>query len=283
VTFQSTLAVAALAAVCAQAGPILADNFESYAPGAFPSANWQDVGSIAPSAGQTLPSATVVATTDAFGNSTQALGLADQLAFSRGIYTAAPLSDLYSVTADVRVDRYSDQPGNTVNDWAMELAFAEVTSGTFAGTPQVAVYASSFTQGWRFYAAGAGGPAAEVDLGAAALPGVWYRIVFTFDDATGVYAVTIADILTGAVTASDTGSVSGWSSASGPFDSFAFFGGETSALDTAADQAVIDNISVAVSPEPSTLLLSGIGLAILATCHRKFLFPLFSTTSRFRS
>ena len=66
----------------------LSDDFESCAPGSFPSAKWLDAALPFPVAppfvNASSPSAAVVATTNAFGAATQALQTADALGVSKG-------------------------------------------------------------------------------------------------------------------------------------------------------------------------------------------------------
>lgn len=72
-----------------------------------------------------VPSAYVFNTLDAHGNPTQAVTTVGNLATSKGIYTPVPVSNFYLLNADVRVDRYSDQPAFTTSDWAMQLTFGQ--------------------------------------------------------------------------------------------------------------------------------------------------------------
>ena len=90
----------------------LSDNFEGYALGSFPAAQWLDAAVpfpvLPPSVNAPLPSATVVATTNAFGAPTQALQTVDALGVSKGIYAPVPLSSSYSLAADIRTLRFAD-------------------------------------------------------------------------------------------------------------------------------------------------------------------------------
>ena len=72
---------------------LISDDFETYVVGAFPSPKWSDVGAVLPAPPiPSIPSALIIRTTDAFGNTTKALstvgvgdnGLFDSFAFFGG-------------------------------------------------------------------------------------------------------------------------------------------------------------------------------------------------------
>jgi len=166
-----------------------------------------------------------------------------------------PVSALYTLTADLRVDRYSDVPDDPADDWAMQLTFAEVSARNFAFTNQAGIYASSFTQGWRLFLIG--GPGADIDLGVPANIGAWYRIQLDFDVPTSTFHSRISDILTGSLLLDRLDKIAGLTPADARFDSIAFFGGETTIFTKVADLAVVDNINISATgstPEPSTAL-----------------------------
>lgn len=249
----------------------ISDNFESYAPGVFPSPPWLDVGTIFPDPGQPIPSAFVTSTTDAFGNPTQALGLVDAVSLSRGIYFPVPVSATYSLASDIRVDRYSDKPDGTASDWAMQLTFAQSGAANFAFTPQAGLYASSQSGTWRLFLIG--GPGLDEDLGIPATIGSWYRVQLDYNANTSTFRSEISDVLTGNVLVNKTTTVAGLTAADTPYDSIAFFGGETSvAGDTLADLAVVDNINIEAKgtvPEPPTVALTAVGIGLLILGRRR--------------
>jgi hypothetical protein len=258
----SLIAVVLLAWVGASAGTI-SDNFESYALGTFPSPTWLDAGVPFADPRTPIPSATVVATTDAFGHPTQALQIANAVSYSRGIYAPVAISTQYSLAADIRVDQYSDHPANTVSDWAMQLTFAQAGAGNFAFIPQAGIYASSLTGRWRLFSQGA--VFADIDLGVPASIGTWYYVQLSFDVGTATFHSVIEDAATGSVLVNRFDTVAGLNLANTQYNAIAFFGGEASTGDTVGDVSTVDNVNISAStPEPSTLLLIGTGLALLA-------------------
>ncbi len=255
------LGTAALVLSVSSAGAsAVVDDFQSYALGSFPSPTWSDVGAVSNN-GQTLPTARVVSTSNAFGTATQALAINDQLGSSRGIYAATDVGRFYSLAADIRVDRYSANAQSTTQDWAMQLTFAHSGVSSFDGTPQAGIYASSLTQGWRLFLIGEQSLFADIDLGLAAAVGTWYRVSLEADALTGAFHTQIFDVLSGTVMLNDQRTLSGWTPSEANWNSIAFFGGDLSG--TTANQAVVDNVNISSSgtvPEPGS---AGLALAAL--------------------
>jgi hypothetical protein len=249
----------------------IVDSFQSYTVGSFPSPNWQDVGTVSPSPPiAPLPSGTIIETTDAFGAPTKAFEPTSSLASSAGIYQLVPVSTSYSLTANIRVDQYSNAPEDTTADWAMQLTFAQV-GANFAYAPQVGIYASSLTQGWRLYFLGAVSGDADINLGVPAPVGEWFTVSLSLDALNGDYDAIIEDTATGAVLTNSTGVLPDWTIGDDTFDSVAFFKGDLSPNDTVGDTAAINDVNVTSEPvpEPATLALFAAGLAGLGSLRRR--------------
>lgn len=241
------------------------DNFESYAIGSFPAPTWLDVGSFQPgSPAPALPTASVVATTDAFGQPTRALATSDQFARSGGIYQAVAVSSHYALAADIRIDRYADRAADSASDWAMQLSFARLDLN-FAVTAQAGVYASTLTQDWRLFLIDSTYTLVlDVPLGVAAPLGRWTRVGFELDATTGAYRVQLGDIASGTSLLDSSGSFAGWLPGSGVFDAVSFFDGEQTPGQTLANLAMVDNINVSAVPEPATWALLLLGSVLLS-------------------
>ncbi len=239
-------AVAILVTGSAYAG-LIGETFEDVAAGNFPPPPWQDVGLVNPEPPNPPdPSVTVEMTTDAFGNATKALTLVEALAQSQGIYRAIPVSPFYSVAADVRVDRFSDNAAFKTSDWAMEVGVGQFLEGIDpAFIPQTAIYASSLTQGWRLYVVGTAKAFANIDLKLPVQIGTWYRVQVDLDAVGGVIRSRIWDVASGAPLLDRADVIEGWTPDDGLYDIANFFDGELTPEATVSNLAVIDNICVA--------------------------------------
>ncbi len=257
---------AACLAIASQSASVI-DDFESYAPGSFPTPTWLDVAVVlpesAPLVNAPLPSASVVTTTDAHGQATQALQTVNALGVSKGIYTPVPVSSNYSLFADLRTVQYANTSLDPLNagpatDWSMQLTFAQVGVSNFDNTPQAGVYASSQTQGWRlFLISSNGGPTADIDLGVAASLGIWYSVELQIDATTGSFHSIIKDAASGTQLNDTTNVIANWQPQFGVFDSIAFFAGEVAATfpvsagsTTIPNIGQVDNINVTTTPVP---------------------------------
>jgi MYXO-CTERM domain-containing protein len=267
--FHLPLAVALLSSSAASATGIT-DNFESYAVGSFPSANWLDVGSLHPQAPiSPVPSGSVVETTDAFGNPTKAFEPVDAIASSKGIYQIVPVGTLYSLKADMRVDRFSTGAVNTTSDWAMQLTFGS-TDANFCCSPQAGIYASSLTHDWRIFVA-TSATVADIPLGVPITLGTWYTVDSQLDTVTGAIHTEILNTQSGSILVDRTDFIAGREESAAQFNSVAFFGGELSSPDS--NLALVDNINVTSAPEPASIGLAGAGLLGLWRMRRRIVSP----------
>jgi hypothetical protein len=265
----ATIAGSTVVPQSARAAPIV-DSFQEYAVGTFPSPTWQDVGTVDPEPPiAPVPSGTIIETTNAFGQPTRAFEPVSSLASSAGIYSAVPVSTSYTLSANMRVDQYSNAPASTVQDWAMQLTFAQV-GVNFAYAPEFGLYASSLTQDWRLYFTGAATGYADIDLGVAAPIGEWFTVKLSLDATDGAYDAIIIDTATGQILTNSAGILPDWTAADDTFDSIAFFKGDLSPGDTIGDTAAINDVDVtATVPEPFTLSLFGAGLAGAGALRRR--------------
>jgi hypothetical protein len=246
------------------------DDFEADAVGAFPGDGWADVRLVAlPST--PLPSALVVATTDASGAPTHALQTVDASAASRGAFRLIAPAPQHALSADVRVDRFgSSGPGATpVTDWPLLFGIASILPGSDLccfPTPQVGLFVSTLTQGFRLYAIDGAGNASDLDLGVGASVGAWLHLDLAIDAASGSVRSRITDPLLHTMLVDRTDLLPGWTPAD--FNALTFFGGELGAGDTPGIGS-LDNVGYAAVPEPGSFALLALGLAGAAALRRQ--------------
>jgi len=247
-----------------------ADDFETDAPGAFPGGGWGDVRLVA-LPNHPLPSAQVVETTAASGAPTHALQTVDVVAASRGAFHPIDAAPQQELSADVRVDRFGTTgPGaTTVSAWPLLFGVAQILPGSDLccfPTPQVGLFVSTKTQGFRLYAIDGAGHASDIDLGLAAAAGSWLHVDLGIDVETGIVRSRISDPILHTLLVDRIDAIPNWSPAT--FDALAFFGGELGAGD-GAGQGSLDNVAWAAVPEPGAPTLFGVGLATLSRLRRR--------------
>lgn len=268
------LALAGLILTAAASVPATAqvsDDFQSYVLGTLPSPTWYDAGAVLPGYRVPgFPSGYIVNTFDKHGNATQAVATTSDLADSKGIFAYVPISNLYSLFADVRVDQYSNNAYGPASDWAIQLTFGQNGVSNWAYTPQAGIYASSLTGGWRLYVV-TNSVAQDIDLGIQALTGTWYTVAQSLNVTTGEFHSRIWDGATGTSLLDQYNLIAGWNPADAQFDAFAFIGGELTPEATIGNIALIDNVNITAvtTPEPGTLLLALTGILPLVAISRR--------------
>lgn len=249
IVLSTVCLLACTAAASAQS--IGSDDFEGGIIGSLPLCPWLDAGLIDPTLpNPPSPSAVILATAGAGGRPTQSLHIVDSIAPSQGIYALVPVSSVYSVGADVRIERFSNNSRSATQDWPMQIGVGKLDGATdLAYTPQVGIYAASLTQGWRLYAVGAGYVAtADVDLRIPAELDVWYRVQVDLTAATGEVRSRIWNLDTKTLLTDRVDVIPGWSPSDGIFDRLMVIDGETTPETTIANLATVDNVTFSAAP-----------------------------------
>lgn len=240
-----------LVSATASAQSIGSDDFQGGVLGSLPLCPWLDAGLVDITVpNPPNPSAVIIATTDAAGAPTQALHTVDSIAPSQGIYALVPVSSAYSVAADVRIERFSDNSLAPPQDWAMQVGVGKLDGTTdLAFTPQVGIYAAAQTHSWRLYAVGAGYVASlELDLRVPAELNVWYRVQVDLVAASGQIRSRIWNKATDALLVDRTDIVPQWTPADGVFDRLMVIDGELSPKVTVSNLATVDNVVFTAAP-----------------------------------
>jgi hypothetical protein len=246
---------------------LVADDFETYSPGSFPSPHWLDAGTVAPgSPAPPIPSVTIVSTTNGFGRPTRAVSLVDAIAATpQGIYRTIPVSSPYTLDVDFRIDRFSNGGDTTFQEWAFQAGFLVNDGTSFDTATQVGVYASSVSNDFRLYAIN--GDQYDETLDAIPTLGTWYHLDFSIDVTTGEATTRIVEIATETVLVERTDSITGWDPELALFDAVAFFDGDQEGGDV-SNLSVWDNVVVVV-PEPGSALLLAAALAAAHAVARR--------------
>jgi hypothetical protein len=246
------VAAASLALFTGSAGAqtFAGDDFETVPSSSFPNCPWLDVGLInLERPNPPIPSALVESVVTTRGVHTQALKTIPAIAQTQGAYLLIPVSSVYTVAADVRIDQFSDNSAFETSDWPMQVGVGKLEGDTnLAFTPQVGIYVASRTQGWRFYADGVGEAFADVDLEAVAEIGVWYHVEMEFNAVTGSAHSQITNLVTDTVVVDRTDQIPGWTPQDGVFDRLMLIDGELTPETTIPNIAVVDNVTIETTP-----------------------------------
>lgn len=257
------LALTLAAPAAALAGPI-ADDFESYAVGSFPSANWQDAAAVSPSGmlPPPNPSCSVGTTTNALGQPTRALHLdGSWVGSASGIYRSVPTVAAYTVSMDVRTDAYGDGATDNASDWPWMMGVSRYDVNVQAGGwNSLQMYSTNMSHDFRGYAISQT-DYQDFPLGVTMVTGVWYHVQIDVDAVTGSIRSRIWDAATNAQLHDSLVQMATWTAADGLFDAVTINQGELSASSSA--DVWVDNVNVQV-PEPTSLALLALGGLLLS-------------------
>jgi hypothetical protein len=246
------------------------DDFESYTAGTFPSANWQDAGTVAPEGTPPNPSVTVGMTTNAFGQPTQALHLDDSwVGASSGVFRSVATASHYRLSMDVRTDRFAHDAQNDPSDWPWALMVAKYTDVIHPGAwNSLGLYGAGVSQEFKAYAIRADGFEEDIPLGLPLALGEWYRVQMDVDAEVGAIRNRVWDIDDNTLLLDATVTATGWLPTDGIFDAVTINQGERSA--TSSGDAWVDNVLIRAIPEPSATTAVLLGSLLLVGLRRRF-------------
>jgi hypothetical protein len=233
---------------------VFEDDFETYSVGSFPEANWLDVGLAHPDPPNPPdPSAMIVETTGPTGSPTQALQVVPALGTTQGAYRFVSLETDYSVTCNVRVDRFCDGAPFNASDWAMDIAVGQFIPGVdLASIPQVGIYASSRNQQWRLFAYLVTQVEFDIDLGLPVELGRWYTVALDLDAVNGIAHSRISDAASGVLMVDRIDAIAGWTATDGQYDVLSLNERDASGGNIVSNVALVDDL---VYGDPTVALL----------------------------
>jgi len=227
-----------------------ADNFEGYIVGGLPGGPWQDASAYIDEPTHTGNSISVIQTTDAFGNATQAVQIQDHIGTSGGMMSRVETAASQRFEIDVRLDQRGN--GSSPNWMSAVGFFQETDQDDFNWSPQAMVYASGNGR-FRLFVQnndGRGSGARDFGLGNAQWAmDTWVRISLEVDTLSGVFDVQITDIASGDVLADVSRTYAGWNPAFGQYDLVSANDGEYgSNPGTIGNMATFDNANYVPAP-----------------------------------
>lgn len=254
------MGIGALVLCAGSAAGDIADNFESYIVGGLPGGGWQDAVHFIDEPTHTGDSISVIQTTDAFGNATQAVQIGDHVGTSGGLMYGVDHTDVQRFEIDVRLDQRGN--GSSPN-WMSAVGFFQETDQTdFNWSPQAMVYAAPNGR-FRLFVQnndGRGSGSRDFGLGNTATWALdtWVRISLEADTVNGVFGIKISDIASGDVLTDVSRTYAGWNSEFGQYDLVSMNDGEYgSNPGTIGNMASYDNASYVPAPGVMSMVAFG--------------------------
>ena len=235
----------------AAAQPVLLDDdFESYQAGSLPDGPWSDVTSRIDAPTVPSPSATVIDTTDAFGNPTRALQTVDAIGTSSGVLAEFAPVAASRLSVDVRIDQFTNVRSGAT--WSIAVGYLQDSAVDDLNLgPQAVVYAAIGAPTYRVFVFNDGIAYDFAIPGATITLGSWVNIDLAIDSAIGSLEASVIDPVSGQVLGAVERTFDVWSPSDAEFDAIALFDGvyRTSG-GTRGGQATLDNVVHTVIPAP---------------------------------
>lgn len=261
-------AIAVGAIVAGTASGQFVDDFESYAVGGSPGGVWVDASTRIDAPTVPAPSATIIETTDAFGNATRALQTVDAIGTSSGSLAQIDASLGGTMSMNLRIDQFTDVTRGAT--WSAAVGFLQDTGvADFNTGPQAVVYAGVGTPTFRVFVNNNGRFTDFAISGALVELDTWFNIELSIDSELGTVGARVVDIATGDVTGETTRAIAGWSSADARYDALAFFDGEYQTVGgTQGGLATIDGVSFVAIPTPGAFAVLALGVSVAVRRRR---------------
>ena len=247
----------------------ISDDFEGYAIGGLPGGVWQDAAHFIDNPTNDGDSISVIQTVDAFGNSTRAVQIGDQIGTSGGMMASIDTASMHRFEMDLRFDQRSN--GSPINNWMGAVGFVQDTNqADFNSSPQAYVYSGANGRFQLFVQNGDGQGASSRNfaLGNAMWSlDTWYRVSLAVDTENGIFDAMVTDIASGEVVVDFQRIYSGWNAEFGQYDLLSVSDGEYgTALGTIPNKSTFDNANYV--PVPGGVAVMAVG-GLLSTRRQR--------------
>lgn len=241
-------AIAAIGSSAAKSA--ITDNFESYAPGSFPSGRWLDARALVPGATSPNPSGTIITTTGPTGT-TRAFQTTRSVGTSQGIVTGIGPSPVVSISANVRYDNFDNSNNQNGGGWPMALGFFQWSGSDPNFSPQVTLYADSTFKNWSLYIQTSANPLDFQFIrltSAITATNTWFFMSLQVDTNTGEIRSQVRLANSANFIVNDTRTIAGWNPAFAQYNIAGAIDGEYGTNATLGGRATVDNITVVPAP-----------------------------------
>ena len=243
---KQMLGVLCVALLASRAVGAISENFESYAPGSFPSGRWFDARNLVPGATSPNPSGAIVATTGPSGT-TRAFQTSRAVGTSQGIVTGIGPSRVVSISANVRYDNFDNSTNQNGGGWPIALGFFQWNGIDPNFSPQVTLFADSTFKNWSLYIQASPDPQdfRFVRLTPAiTATNTWYFLAVRVDTLTGEIRSQVRLANSASFIVDDVRTIAGWNPAFAQYNVAGALDGEYFTNATQGGRATVDNITV---------------------------------------
>jgi hypothetical protein len=267
---KNCCAIGALMLMGTSAWGGVVDDFEGYATGGQAGGIWHDTTDFITNPTNPGPTSSVIATTDAFGNATQAVQIdPNGLGTSGGLIGRVGHSPIQHFETDLRLDQ---QGNGSAPNWIAAAGFVQETvQDDFNWMPQAFIYTTRANHRFRLYVQnqdGQGGASRDFGLGTVLWSfDTWYRLELDVNTETGEFNASVVEIATGDVLVNATRQYAGWNSEMGAYDMISVNDGEMGVnTGTVGNGATIDNLGY--TPAPGSVIILSFG-GLLASRRKR--------------
>ncbi len=221
------------------------ESFEDVLVGEQPGAPWLDIVDRIDDPSVPSPTAAVIDTVGADGEPTRALQFQDAIGTSQGIFAEVDPADHHRVTANIRVDQYTDAADGMA--WPIAVGLAQSGMGGDPSDDPHALVTVLADGSWHLRILNGRSDAPELDM-TLLFPEVeldrWYQVSLEAETATGSFHVELHDPATGDLLGEQVALAPVWDDNYAAYDAIAFFDGEYGVRGgTQGGQATVDDIA----------------------------------------